>query len=103
MENGRAKLLRKGADAIVINDVTGAGIGFDADNNAATFLTTSTSIEMPEMSKRKLADRILDEVLTLRRPRTRVEELGGMEDEKSRQDRVLRQTASERRQLIIEN
>jgi phosphopantothenoylcysteine decarboxylase/phosphopantothenate--cysteine ligase len=103
MENGRAKLLRKGADAIVINDVTGAGIGFDADNNAATFLTTSTSIEMPEMSKRKLADRILDEVLTLRRPRTRVEELGGMESEKSRQDQVLRQTTAERRQLIIEN
>ena len=60
--------LRKGADAIVVNDVTGEGIGFDADNNAATFLTTSTAIELPEMPKRELADRILDEILTLRRP-----------------------------------
>jgi hypothetical protein len=39
MENGRAKLLRKGADAIVVNDVAGEGVGIDADTNAATFLT----------------------------------------------------------------
>ena len=31
MENGRAKLLRKGADAIVVNDVTGDGVGIEAD------------------------------------------------------------------------
>jgi phosphopantothenoylcysteine decarboxylase/phosphopantothenate--cysteine ligase len=70
MENGRAKLLRKGADAIVVNSVSSDGVGIEADNNAATFLTLTTSIEMPEMPKRSLADRILDEVLTLRRPRT---------------------------------
>jgi len=50
----------KGADAIVVNDVSGEGIGIDADDNAATFLTTSTSIELPAMPKRNLADRILD-------------------------------------------
>ncbi|MGB6975489.1 MAG: bifunctional phosphopantothenoylcysteine decarboxylase/phosphopantothenate--cysteine ligase CoaBC [Terracidiphilus sp.] len=75
MENGRAKLLRKGADAIVVNDVSGDGVGIDADNNAATFLTSSTAIEMHEMPKRKLADRILDEVLLLRRPRSLLVEL----------------------------
>ena len=64
MENGRAKLLRKGADAIVVNAVTGDGVGIEADSNAATFLTLSTSIELPLMPKRSLADRILDEVLT---------------------------------------
>ena len=69
MENGRAKLLAKGADAIVINDVAREGVGIDADNNAATFLTRATAIELPEMPKRQLADRILDEILTLRRPR----------------------------------
>ena len=52
MENGRAKLLAKGADAIVVNDVSGEGTGFDADTNAATFLTLSTAIELPEMPKR---------------------------------------------------
>src|SRR5215469_13048192 len=41
MENGRAKLLRKGADAIVVNDVSENHVGIDADYNAATFLTPS--------------------------------------------------------------
>lgn len=99
MENGRAKLLRKGADAIVVNDVSGDGVGIDSDLNAATFLTTSTSIEMPEMTKRKLADRILDETLSLRRPRSVVMEMDGM----SAQDQVLRQsTAPARRPIIVE-
>jgi len=104
MENGRAKLLRKGADAIVVNDVSGDGVGIDADVNAATFLTLSTAIEMPEMPKRQLADRILDEILALRRPSSVVLELDEDEDEKARQDRVLRQAdaPASRRQLIVE-
>jgi phosphopantothenoylcysteine decarboxylase / phosphopantothenate---cysteine ligase len=100
-ENGRAKMLRKGADAIVVNDVSVEGIGIDADRNAATFLTASTSIEMPEMSKRKLADRILDEIVALRRPRPLVFEV----DEGSPQDKVLSESviaASARRRIIVE-
>jgi len=105
MENGRAKLLRKGADAIVVNDVTGDGVGIDADLNAATFLTLTTATELPEMHKRKLADRILDEILTLRRPRSVVLEMDEHQDVKSRQDLVLNEVvpvAGERRQLIVE-
>jgi len=107
MENGRAKLLKKGADAIVVNDVTAEGLGFDSDNNAATFLTLNTSIELPEMPKRKLADRILDEILTLRRPRSMMLELDEHQPDphKARQDRVLIETeapAPKSRQLIIE-
>jgi|HubBroStandDraft_6_1064221.scaffolds.fasta_scaffold02930_7 phosphopantothenoylcysteine decarboxylase/phosphopantothenate--cysteine ligase len=101
MENGRAKLLRKGADAIVVNDVAGDNVGIDADRNAATFLTLSTAIELPEMPKRQLADRILDEILSLRRPRPVMVELEG----DSPQDDVLNQSASpaaSRRQLIVE-
>ncbi len=100
-ENGRAKLLRKGADAIVVNDISGEGVGIDADRNAATFLTPSTSIDMPEMPKRKLADRILDEILALRRPRPLVFEV----DEGSPQDKVLNESvipASSRRRIIVE-
>lgn len=66
--HGRDKLLRKGADAIVLNDVGRPGVGFDSDRNAATFLTVQTAIEFPEMAKRDLAERILDETLALRRP-----------------------------------
>jgi phosphopantothenoylcysteine decarboxylase / phosphopantothenate---cysteine ligase len=72
--HGRDKLLRKGADAIVLNDVSREGVGFDSDRNAVTFLTTQTAIDLPEMSKRELADRILEEVMTLRRPQTLVAE-----------------------------
>ena len=105
MENGRAKLLRKGADAIVVNDVNAEGVGIDSDLNAATFLTLSTSIELPEMPKRKLADRILDEILTLRRPLSLMVELEGISREESPQSDVLNQSlspAAARRQLIVE-
>jgi phosphopantothenoylcysteine decarboxylase/phosphopantothenate--cysteine ligase len=94
LENGRAKLLNKGADAIVVNAVTGDGVGIEADSNAATFLTLSTAIELPLMPKRSLADRILDEVLTLRRPRPLLAEFGESGDEKARQDAVLNESAA---------
>jgi phosphopantothenoylcysteine decarboxylase/phosphopantothenate--cysteine ligase len=110
MENGRAKLLKKGADAIVVNDVAGEGVGIDADLNAATFLTPTTAIELPLMPKRELADRILDEILTLRRPRHLVLELDGdlkpqASTPQAEQDRVLEEAivaASALRQLIVE-
>ena len=72
LAHGRDKLLRKGADAIVLNDVSREGVGFDSDRNAVTFLTRDRAIELPELSKRELADQILDEILTLRRPRQEV-------------------------------
>ena len=74
LQHGRDKLLRKGADALVLNDVGRPGVGFDSDRNAATFLTRHTAIELPEMSKRDLADRILDEVRALRRPASILDE-----------------------------
>jgi phosphopantothenoylcysteine decarboxylase / phosphopantothenate---cysteine ligase len=77
--HARAKLLRKGADAIVLNDVSREGIGFDSDRNAVTFLTPSTALELPEMAKRDLADRILQEILGLRRPQKVVTESITME------------------------
>jgi phosphopantothenoylcysteine decarboxylase/phosphopantothenate--cysteine ligase len=110
MENGRAKLLSKGADAIVVNTVTSDGVGIEADTNAATFLTLTTAVEMPEMPKRQLADRILDEILALRRPRSMVLEFDEHVDEESRlerlrQDQVLSESvppAAARRILIEE-
>jgi phosphopantothenoylcysteine decarboxylase/phosphopantothenate--cysteine ligase len=111
MENGRAKLLKKGADAIVVNDVAGEGVGIDADTNAATFLTATTAIDLPEMPKRELADRILDEVLTMRRPRHLVLELDGQDSVRAREPESNREPvreeeaivgASGRRQLIVE-
>jgi phosphopantothenoylcysteine decarboxylase/phosphopantothenate--cysteine ligase len=66
LESGRAKLERKGADAIVINDVSRPGIGFDSDRNAATILTATDQIDLPAMLKSAMAGRILDQMLVLR-------------------------------------
>lgn len=105
MEHGRAKLLKKGADAIVVNDVLREGVGFDADNNAATFLTSSTAIELEEMPKRKLADRILDEIQALRRPRSVMVETDDVLAGQSTQDQIRAQSdviVPPRRPLIVE-
>jgi phosphopantothenoylcysteine decarboxylase/phosphopantothenate--cysteine ligase len=66
LANGRAKLERKGVDAVVVNDVSVDGMGFDSENNAGSFLTRGGTVELPLMSKATMADRILDEVVKLR-------------------------------------
>ncbi len=66
LANGRGKLARKGVDAVVVNDVGVDGIGFDAEWNAGSFLTQGGAVEFPVMSKARMADRILDEVVKLR-------------------------------------
>jgi phosphopantothenoylcysteine decarboxylase/phosphopantothenate--cysteine ligase len=66
LANGRLKLARKGVDAVVVNDVSVDGIGFDSDQNAGSFLTRGGEVELPMMSKAAMADRILDEVAKLR-------------------------------------
>jgi phosphopantothenoylcysteine decarboxylase/phosphopantothenate--cysteine ligase len=67
VERAREKLRAKGADAIVLNDVSRAGIGFDSERNAAVFVTADHAVEIPEMAKRDVAERILDEVVGMRR------------------------------------
>ena len=62
----REKMLRKGVDAIVVNDVSIAGLGFDSDRNAGTLLTPDSAVEIPPMPKRQMAARILDEATRLR-------------------------------------
>jgi phosphopantothenoylcysteine decarboxylase/phosphopantothenate--cysteine ligase len=42
----REKLHRKGADAIVLNDISVPGIGFDSDRNAAIFLTQASEVHL---------------------------------------------------------
>ena len=71
-ESARGKLLRKNADLIVGNDVTRQGAGFDVDTNIATlFRRDGSQVDLPQMSKRELASRILDEVTAWRSARTR--------------------------------
>ena len=71
LENARKKLGKKSLDAIVVNDVSREGVGFDSDRNAVTFLTQDEVVEVPETTKWEVAQRVLDQVVKLRR-RTRV-------------------------------
>ncbi len=66
LARAREKLARKGVDAVVANDVSGARTGFDVDRNAALFVTREGVVELPESSKGELAERILDEVIRVR-------------------------------------
>ncbi len=66
LENGRAKLRKKGIDAIVVNDVSKTGIGFDSERNEVTIITHDEEISVAEAPKQKIAHRILDVVLKLK-------------------------------------
>jgi len=63
-ENALAKLRAKNLDLIVLNDVTRPGAGFDIDTNIVTLYGADGSVsELPQMSKRAVADAILDAVV----------------------------------------
>jgi phosphopantothenoylcysteine decarboxylase/phosphopantothenate--cysteine ligase len=66
IRNAREKLERKGADAIVANDVSQPGLGFDSERNAAIIITATREVAFPAQSKSDLAYRILDEVVRIR-------------------------------------
>ena len=57
---GREKLLRKGADIIVANDICAEGLGFESDLNAATLITRDGAEPFAAGPKTLLAERILD-------------------------------------------
>lgn len=66
VEYARSKMKKKNLDVVVANDITKEGAGFNTDTNIATILTASGETELPLMSKREMADKILDEVVGLR-------------------------------------
>jgi phosphopantothenoylcysteine decarboxylase / phosphopantothenate---cysteine ligase len=66
LENARGKLIRKNADAIVLNDVSNPQIGFSSDRNAVTIISRDEVIEVPESSKFEVAQRVLDTVVRIR-------------------------------------
>ena len=69
LENARQKLAAKQLDAIVVNDVSRQGIGFDSDRNEVTIITHDEVVEVPETTKWEVAQRVLDQVVRLRQQR----------------------------------
>jgi phosphopantothenoylcysteine decarboxylase / phosphopantothenate---cysteine ligase len=67
LENARKKMASKSLDAVVVNDVSREGVGFDSDRNAVTIISSGEVIEVPETSKWEVAHRVLDQVVKLRK------------------------------------
>lgn len=61
-ERAREKLIKKGADIIVFNDVTSKGAGFDIDTNRITIIEREGKASFPLMTKDEASDKILDAV-----------------------------------------
>jgi phosphopantothenoylcysteine decarboxylase/phosphopantothenate--cysteine ligase len=80
IEHGREKLLAKGLDAVVVNDISREDIGFDVDANEVTILTAAAGERaggdgpqiaqrhVPRASKAEIAEAVLDSVERLREP-----------------------------------
>jgi len=66
LENARQKLASKHLDAIVVNDVSREGVGFDSDRNEVTIITHDEVVEVPETTKWEVAQRVLDHVVRIR-------------------------------------
>jgi phosphopantothenoylcysteine decarboxylase/phosphopantothenate--cysteine ligase len=74
VEVGRGKLERKRLDALVVNDISRPGIGFEASENEVTILTADgAERHVPRSRKEHVAGAVLDEVERLRAMR------GGMD------------------------
>jgi phosphopantothenoylcysteine decarboxylase/phosphopantothenate--cysteine ligase len=70
VEHGRDKLARKGLDAIVVNDIARADIGFEGSENEVTILTAAGELHVARAPKVEIARAILDAVSELRRAET---------------------------------
>ncbi|MBR6570131.1 MAG: bifunctional phosphopantothenoylcysteine decarboxylase/phosphopantothenate--cysteine ligase CoaBC [Clostridia bacterium] len=66
LDNAQGKLIKKNLDLIVANDVTAEGAGFGVDTNIVTLVTADALTPLPKMTKREVADRILDRILELK-------------------------------------
>src|SRR5580698_4454972 len=69
LENARQKLAAKQLDAIVVNDVSREGVGFDSDRNQVTIITPDEVVDVPETTKWEVAQRVLDQVVRIRQRR----------------------------------
>jgi phosphopantothenoylcysteine decarboxylase / phosphopantothenate---cysteine ligase len=72
LDNARKKLQSKRADLIVANDVSSKDAGFDVDTNRVTLVSEFETTELPLLSKREAADRILDSALHIKESRASV-------------------------------
>jgi phosphopantothenoylcysteine decarboxylase/phosphopantothenate--cysteine ligase len=66
LDRAHAKLARKGADLIVLNDVSDPSIGFESEQNEVTLIEGDSETHVPIASKEAVAEAILAKVDALR-------------------------------------
>jgi phosphopantothenoylcysteine decarboxylase / phosphopantothenate---cysteine ligase len=66
LADAERKLRDKQLDALVVNDISRADIGFAAEDNEVAILTARGRREVPRAAKRIVADAILDQIAQLR-------------------------------------
>ena len=63
IQNALEKFHRKKLDLVVANDISSPGLGFQSDSNQVTLISGEKEIEaLPVLSKKEVADLILDKV-----------------------------------------
>jgi phosphopantothenoylcysteine decarboxylase/phosphopantothenate--cysteine ligase len=62
VERARKKLTTKGADLIVLNDISDPQIGFESPDNAVTLISSTDETSLPQAPKDVIAEQILDHV-----------------------------------------
>ncbi|MBP3318041.1 MAG: bifunctional phosphopantothenoylcysteine decarboxylase/phosphopantothenate--cysteine ligase CoaBC [Alistipes sp.] len=62
VENAQGKLARKNFDFIVLNSLKKEGAGFRGDTNVVTLIDSERGVELPLMSKREVAEKIVDKI-----------------------------------------
>lgn len=69
LANAQEKMERKGLDAVFANDISRSDIGFGVDHNAGMLLIRDgTRLDFERMTKREIADRLLDAVVPRLKP-----------------------------------
>ena len=69
LENSRKKLKKKNLDMIVANNLKVKGAGFGTDTNVITMLTEREEVSLPLLTKEEAANRILDQILSMKESR----------------------------------
>jgi phosphopantothenoylcysteine decarboxylase/phosphopantothenate--cysteine ligase len=67
VENAKEKLTSKNVNLICANSLSTRGAGFAGDTNIVTLITKERSKVLPMLSKEETSDRILDEIMKLRK------------------------------------
>lgn len=62
--NAREKLIRKGCDLVIANDVSKPGIGFDSDHNEVTLVFPDRTEILPLATKHELAHQLVEIILS---------------------------------------